>query len=199
MLSRKLFFILFIVLGVATEMKAQFLSDFSALQHNNSIELNIAIAGGNTCNGISILRSTDGIVFAPIGGIAGVCGSSTEDVFYSFTDNNPVPNRNNYYRLDLITLGYTSIIKIHFIFFGENEILFYPNPMMNNSSVYLQTNNADVSSYRVNDRYGKLLKQVDGIRGNYFELTREDWPAGMYFLEVRTGSRKPIIKPFMVF
>ena len=181
-----------------TESKAQFLAGFSALQNGTIIQLDFSIAGGNTCNGIRILRSADGIQFAPIGSIAGICGSSTEDVFYSFTDPDPIRNADNYYRLDLITLGYSHVLPVHFIYFGDNEFLLYPNPVINTSMVYLKTTNADVSSYRINDSFGRLLKQADGIRGNYFELNRENWPAGIYFLQVNTGTTKAFVKLFLV-
>jgi len=177
---------------------AQFLANFSALQHNEKIDLNITIAGGNTCNGINILRSADGVNFNSIGGIAGICGSSTEDVYYSFTDDSPIRNATNYYRLDLITLGYSVIIDIHFVYFGENNILFYPNPLVDKSSVYLKTTNAEVSSYKIYDRYGRLLKLVEGLRGNYFEIQREDWPSGLYYLEISTGNKAAIKKQFVV-
>ena len=180
-------------------MNAQFLADFSALQHNDRIELDITIAGGNTCNGINILRSSDAINFSSIGGIAGICGSSTEDVYYSFTDTDPIRNATNYYRLDLITLGYSIIIDIHFVHFGEDKILFYPNPFVDKASVYLNGTNADISSYRINDSNGKILKQVEGIRGNYFEIKREDWPSGLYYLEISTGNRIPVLKPFIIY
>ncbi len=195
---KNLLLVILSLIFASVEIKAQYLASFAALQHGNNIELNIVIAGGNTCNGITILRSTDAVLFSPIGDIAGICGSSTEDVFYSFTDFAPVPNAINYYRLDLITLGYTSIINIHFVFFGANEILLYPNPITESASVYLQTTNADLSSFRINDRSGRLLKQVDGIRGNFFELNREDWPTGLYYLEVQTGARNSIVKPFLI-
>ena len=181
-----------------TEGHAQFLASFSAIQQNEKIELNIVIAGGNTCNGINVLRSTDGIYFSPIGDIAGICGSSTEDVFYSYTDTDPVPNAVNYYKLDLITLGYTSTIHIRYVYLGGDQIILYPNPIVQNSSVYFNATNADLSSYRINDRYGRILREVEGVRGNFFELRHDDFPSGLYFLEVRTGSRKSVLKSFYV-
>ena len=189
------FFFLFFQL---TESRAQFLASFSAIQQNDNIELNIVIAGGNTCNGINVLRSTDGIYFSPIGDIVGICGSSTEDVFYSYTDSDPVPNAVNYYKLDLITLGYTSTINIRYVYLGDDQIILYPNPIVQNSSVYFNATNADLSSYRINDRYGRILRGVEGVRGNYFELKRDDLPRGLYYLEVRTGSRKAVVKSFYV-
>ncbi len=193
----RMFSFLLILLGFS-ESKAQYLAAFSAIQYQTSIELNITLAGGNTCNGINILRSSDGIHFSPIGGIAGVCGSSTEDVFYSFTDTDPVRNASNYYRLDLITLGYTSIIQIHFVYFGGNAILIYPNPVNYKASVYISDVYGNLFSYSITDLAGKLLKQVEGLRGNYFDLDREDWPSGLYYLEVQTGAHKVLVRSFLI-
>ena len=191
-------FSVFLLVFCFSTGKAQFLAGFSALQQNKNIELNIVIAGGNTCNGINILRSTDGINFEPVGDIAGICGSSTEDVFYSYTDTDPVPNVINYYRLDLITLGYSSIINIRYVDVEYGKLLIHPNPIQQKASVYLQAGNSDLSSYRIIDRFGRILRQVDGIRGNFFELQREDLPPGLYYLEVQTGSRKPVVSSFII-
>ncbi len=195
----RFFFLLCFFLCAASLTNAQFLAAFSAIQHNEKVELDITIAGGNTCNGINILRSSDAVNFSSIGGIAGICGSSTEDVYYSFTDPDPIRNATNYYRLDLITLGYSIIIDLHFVYFGEDKILFYPNPFVDRATVYLKGTNADVSSYRINDSNGKILKQEEGIRGNYFEIKREDLPSGLYYLEINTGNRVPVLKPFIIY
>ncbi len=189
--------LIFLIL-FAKGIQAQFLSEFSALQSGNEIDLDITIAGGNTCNGINVLRSADNINFVSIGGIAGVCGSSTEDVFYSFTDPVPLHNTTNYYRLDLISLGFSTVIDIHFVYFGEDALLLYPNPIRNVSKVYLRANSSDVSTYRINDSRGRLLQEKEGIRGDYFEINRDDWAAGIYFLTVQIGSTPALVRKFMI-
>lgn len=90
------------------------LSYFSAVTVNNTIQLNWAITGGNTCNGILIQRSTDGSFFETVGDIAGICGSPDVDVSYFFVDENPAPNTKNYYRLELGSQGLTAPVSIDF-------------------------------------------------------------------------------------
>jgi hypothetical protein len=178
--------------------KAQFLSEFYALPLTSSVELKITISAGNTCNGITILRSEDGINYSPVGGIAGVCGSTTEDTFYSFTDENPVHNALNYYRLDLISLGYTSSISIFFVYLGEEDILMYPNPLSVSSTVYFKSSPSELFSYRMTDTNGKIIKPDEPVYGGSFELRRGNLRPGIYLLVLENESGRLMIKRILV-
>jgi len=91
------------------------LNYFNANNTGNNILLTWEIKGGNTCIGINILRSTDGIVFQQIGEVEGVCGSVDFAVAYSFTDNNPEKNAWNYYKIELVNAGFSEISKAYFL------------------------------------------------------------------------------------
>lgn len=190
--------LLFFIIISSVNAKAQFLSEFYALPLTSSVELKITISAGNTCNGITILRSEDGINYSPVGGIAGVCGSTTEDTFYSFTDESPLPNALNYYRLDLISLGYTSSISIFFVYLGEEDILMYPNPISVSSKVYFKSFPSELFSYRITDTNGKIIKPDEPVYGGSFELQRGNLRSGMYFLVLEKKNGGPIIKRILV-
>lgn len=123
----KYFYLILLLAGftffVTTPAKSQsphpILSYFTAVVSTNQIQLNWAIAGGNTCEGTIVQRSADGIFFETIGEIGGVCGSPDFEIPYFFIDENPLANQVNHYRLELGSQGFSSAININFIPLNE--------------------------------------------------------------------------------
>lgn len=178
--------------------RAQYLREFNAIQSGNGVELSFIIAGGNTCNGIDILRSTDSLNYYVIGDIAGICGSPTEDTRYSYTDRNPVPNARNFYRLDLRTLGYAGQVSVFVLYFEEERILLFPNPVSDRSSVYFAALQSELNDVHILDRMGRFIKSYPDIRGNYFELNREGLVPGSYIISIRNARGQARNRIFIV-
>ena len=118
--------ICFVILAVSLfgSLKAQplLIENFTGTQFNNSIVINFTLVKGNTCSDTEVQRSTDGINFIVIYTIAGLCGSTQENVSYTITDNSPVPNSINYYRINLRSLGLSDIIKVRYIEIGRAHV-----------------------------------------------------------------------------
>lgn len=105
-----------------------FVTAFTAQQNGSSIKLIFTIAKGKTCNGIDIQRSANSINFETIGDIQGVCGSNDIETSYEFTDEHPLPNKTNYYRLVIPLIGNSEIISLRFSDFSNTSFYIYPNP-----------------------------------------------------------------------
>src|ERR1041385_7420535 len=114
------------------------LSDFHLFTTHENIILSWTIKSGSTCNGIGIQRSGNDTAFTEIGHIAGDCGNLTEPVPFTFTDESPLENRINYYRLQLGTYGYTKSISTEFIKLSEGKYLIRPNPVRDNAIINFQ-------------------------------------------------------------
>ncbi|REJ80196.1 MAG: T9SS C-terminal target domain-containing protein [Bacteroidetes bacterium] len=181
--SKTILLIILVLLGFKVS-KAQYLSTFTAVQIGAEVELSIVVAAGNTCNGMNILRSPDGINYSEIGNIAGICGSTSEDVKYSWTDTDPLRNSVNYYRIDLITLGYSLPVTVFYLHFDKSPVLMYPNPVTSNSNVYLNIGRNDVFDVLIYSVEGRLVKSISGVRGNHFMISAEDFIPGMYKFRV---------------
>ena len=89
-----------IVNGLLFSQDAPQVSKFTVESINGKAYLNWTIDAGGTCNGIRILRSTDSLIFQEVGLLEGVCGSLSFPTNYTYTDESPLVNKVNYYKLD---------------------------------------------------------------------------------------------------
>jgi hypothetical protein len=96
----------------------------SLLGNDNQVFLNWTMRAGNTCNGIRIFHSIDSLNFQNIGQINGICGSADESISYSFTDESPQLNQENFYFIEMGSLGNSKIAKITvYDFLNRNVII----------------------------------------------------------------------------
>lgn len=156
------------------------LVSFNGFQYKDSVILNFTMAKGYSCNGIYIERSEDSVNFSGIGDIQGVCGSSDFEVPFQFTDNSPLQNTGNFYRLDLGNFGYSEIIKIYFAKLNPAGLAFYPNPCIQNCSLYFENPTNSELEFFIYDYSGKLIVQ-EKIRGTVFEIDRKNLSRGVYY------------------
>jgi len=162
---------------------------FNAIQVESRIQLDFSIKAGNTCNGISILHSTDSINFAEIGNILGICGSSDRNESYTFTDFQPEKNTTNYYRLQPGTLGISDIIGLFFISTTEDNALIFPNPATNQSAVYFVNTSHEEHIVSIFSNELKLVEKSSPSRGNSFPLRSDDLLPGTYFFIIENAGQ----------
>jgi hypothetical protein len=166
---------------------AQIVTAFYAHQINNSVKIDFTVLSGNTCNGIDILRSNDSLNYFVVGDISGICGSASTDESYSFTDNNPKVNSDNFYKLDLKQLGFSAIVKIH-VYEQSNSLIVFPNPVSSTLNLYAPFQNSKFSSFDVYDIYGKVIIGNKEIITNPFEINVENLLRGIYFIVIRNDG-----------
>lgn len=158
-------------------------SDFSGTSVKNTIRLNWTIIGGNTCNGILIQRSSNGISFETIGEIAGVCGSPDVDVPYVFSDENPVPNQQNHYRLELGSQGFTTPVVIGFFPLNNDGYSLLLDKNNSEVTIYFNNPNQLPTSYQLFTLDGKI-KASNETNGSRIMLRLEDFPAQLLILYI---------------
>ncbi|MBE0637216.1 MAG: hypothetical protein IH598_01695 [Bacteroidales bacterium] len=159
----RLFFILLVFLFFgAMNLRGQqahpILSYFTAVRVNNTVQINWAISGGNTCNGILIQRSTDGIFFEVIGEIGGVCGSPDVDVPYVFTDENPESNQTNYYRLELGSQGFTNPVTIEYFPLNVDGFSLILDKNAGIAYIHFANPEQNLATYRIYSIDGRFLR-----------------------------------------
>lgn len=183
---KKMFFALLLLISGKDLLFSQshpILDNFYILESNGAVVLNWTIKGGSSCNGIQIYRSTDSVNFYQVGEIAGVCGNSSSPQPYDYTDNSPVKNKVNYYKLNLGQEGFTSIISIEIIEIGKNGNQVRPNPAKDNARIYFTNDKYVTSNLILYDPSGTvLLKQNSDL--DYFDLDLTGIPGGAYIFAI---------------
>ena len=156
-MQKALLFMIGLVIINVGQGQDTILANFDVIVLSNSVELKWTIKKGNTCDGISILRSKDSLRFNEIGTIPIICGSPDFAESFQFSDNNPIQNQTNYYRLQLGQNGLSDIIAVDFFKLGDANELLFPNPTSGNAILILNNLNKQEITIRVYDTKGNIL------------------------------------------
>lgn len=160
---------------------------FSAMEVEGKVYLDWTMARGQTCNGIDIMRSADGLNFSPIGNIAGVCGSSFESVSYFFVDESPVPNQINHYRLTLGNLGPSQTLSVEIINLEGSGYQVRPNPVVDQARIYFDNDRSAEHVLTLFNLNGKALRKGT-TRNDYFHLNASGLAQGFYLFRIETSD-----------
>lgn len=172
-----LYNLVFVFFGLVSSVSAQnedVISGLDANELNGKVLLTWSIKQGNTCNGINILRSTDSINFIFVGSINGVCGSSSAELPYEFTDLNPVKNKRNYYRLSLGGIGFSWIVSAEVIDVNSNNYMLRPNPIGDSSELHFKNDGSNTVEFIVYNEMGSKVKSLTTINKKII-LSQQDY------------------------
>ena len=186
MILKRIFSLCLIILFSTTTVFSQLstiLGNFDVSQTKGKVFLNWQINAGSTCNGILILRSTDNINFIQIGEIKGICGSVSVPVNYSFTDENPVKNSFNNYRLELGNSGKSEILSLEYIDINNGGFQIRPNPVNTEAKIYFDNNKREQHYFFL---YNLLGVQIANLysKDDFFDFNANNFPAGIYFFTI---------------
>jgi hypothetical protein len=135
--------------------------------------------------------------FENIGSIPGICGSPFYDENYSYTDQEAIKNTVNFYRIDLVGIGYSKIISRENYNFDISPILVIPNPIITEGSIIFENLRAEVCVLEIHHTSGKMIL-TETTRSNRFQISNSRLQAGIYFFLIRKnkeilGSGKLVI------
>jgi hypothetical protein len=161
-----------------------FARNFIAEAKDGKTYLRWTISQGNTCDGISILRSGDQITYTQIGEISGVCGSTDSAQTYLYTDDSPELNKTNFYKLQFGLTGITAEQSVYI--FSKGGYNLYPNPAHNQSRLFFSNNGKNVTLLLYN-LSGQLVQNVQ-TTDNYFVINTSYLASGLYLFAVQTSE-----------
>lgn len=147
------------------------LGKFSLSESNGQVALSWQMLAGNTCNGIQIYRSINGIDFTRIGIIVGICGSITEPVNYFFTDTTPVKNEINYYYLEFGGFGPSNTIAIEIIDNGNSGYQLRPHPFQDSGTIFFDAESGKDYTLRMFDLMGKEVFSAETSEDKFDIIT----------------------------
>lgn len=169
-----------------------FLESFHASEINQKVFLSWTIRTGNTCLGIGVLRSTDNVNFTSIGSVPGFCGSFTEPKHYDFTDNDPLFNAINYYKLDLGGEGFSQTISIELLKISDKGYVITPHPVENVSKIHFKNDSGLLTSINVYSSLGTLI-YTETTNLDYFEVKIDDLEIGEYLFSLSSEVETELI------
>ncbi len=158
---------------------------FTATEANGRVFLDWTMNFGQTCNGIDITRSTDSLNFDVIGDIQGICGSPTDTVRYAFTDEFPVPNKTNFYRLVLGNLGPSQTVKVDIVDIDDTGYQVRPNPITESGRIYFQNDRSQAHILTLFTISGKAVEETI-TRSDFFEINSAKLEAGLYVFRIES-------------
>lgn len=159
------------------------LSQFFAVQLDETVFLRWTISAGNTCEDTHIERSSDGISYERIGLIGGICGSPDQSITYEHRDTLPLPNRLSYYRLYLGQYGFTSPQAVEFIQYNDQGFLMAPNPFTDKARLAFENTTGEEHTLLLANALGKLISE-SRTTNSEFIIQRDGLSAGIYFYKV---------------
>ena len=163
------------------------LGHFSLFETNGKVSLSWTIVKGSTCDGITIYRSTDSLHYTQIGEIAGVCGSISEPLNYSFTDEQPVKNGINCYKLDLGNYGESQVLSVEIIDIESNGYQVRPNPMNNEGKIYFDNDRKEIHHLVIYQLNGSIITDISSEQ-DYFDIDLSNFPSGLHIFTISTLS-----------
>lgn len=174
----------FSVLFIFQKGKAQEpLVAYAATSVKDGVLISFTMRGGFSCNGINIERSEDSVSFSVIGDIEGICGNPDFDVPFSFVDPQPLPNRNNFYRLDMKQLGYSSVLSVFFIKSDADGILIFPNPCRERCSLYFENTRREKVKVELFQNGKMVFTQF--TNQDFIELDMRSFASGIYICQLQ--------------
>lgn len=170
------------------------LEDFAVDLNQGKVLLAWTIKSGSVCNGIQIYRSSgeDSINFELIEDIQGACGDLSSPVSYTFTDDNPLQNQFNYYKLLLGGQEVSNVLGIEVLFIPSNSYLLKPHPISSNSELYFENANNNSFELKVFDDFGSVVYKNE-TNSNHFILDSSIISSGLYYFTLENKSNKNII------
>jgi len=177
---------------LAVAQKHPLLGTFSVSEYEGAVYLRWSIVAGSTCNGIGIHRSTDSATYTEVGRIDGVCGSADVEKPYEFTDNNPVKNKVNSYRLALGGQGFSETVSVEIFGIGSTGYQIRPNPASGKATIYFANNTRLRHRLSLYALAGALVFATT-TQEDFFDLDTGAFPSGMYFFEISAAGNAPSI------
>lgn len=168
------------------------LLSFNAIPYHSEVRLNWSTASEINTDYFSIERSSDGLWYEPIA-THRAAGNSSNILYYSTVDNNPLPGM-SFYRLKETDFdGYTSYslpVTVHY-YKNENEVELISAHSVNGQvsvTVFSTVN----ENFKLNfyDCIGQLISQTEGsLIPGYQEITMPlpMKPTGLFLVSIRTA------------
>jgi hypothetical protein len=170
---------------------SQRIANFQLSEFGTRVRIDFSVSKGSNCNGYTLFHSRDSIHYSIIEDYAGICSSTSEDLSFNYTHNDPAGMQYNYYKVELAFVESSEVKAIFVSGKNASAITLFPNPLLNNQEqLKLRIpgiSNAALSGF-IYDSGGMLvrelyLKQVDHFASFYVNELKN----GLYLIWLNDG------------
>ncbi len=167
-----------------------FLGAFTLTELDGGVHVAWTIVAGGSCDGQEVQRSTDGLTFATVHRISGICGHPTEPVTYTAFDAAPPELSTVFYRIRLGAQDYSSVKRVEVTQLLTSEQRAFPSPALDRLTLLLNvptSASVDLWVYAAN---GALVLQRIDVIGNRVDLDVSGLSSGAHsYLALADGRR----------
>jgi hypothetical protein len=131
--------------------------------------------------------------------LEGVCGSLSFPTNYAYTDEAPLENKINYYKLDLGGNGFSAIVGAEVIMIGEENYVLFSNPLIEFSTLHFKNETNQLAELKVYDTEGtQCLVKIANT--DQFSLERHEFTGkGIYLFSISIlGSENAVIGKLII-
>lgn len=176
-----------VLAGIASWAQSDILESFTVIQVDNHLQIDFAIAGGASCNGVQLLRSSNGVDFYHLNEIEGICGGSEFVEHYTLLDDSPLQTTANHYKLILGTEGASEVLSYHFVAL-EAGYRVIPNPVRDWAVIRFDNPTGLSFELNVYDLNGAVVESAPNITSTEIRLELRNYQAGMYIFQLRSSD-----------
>lgn len=177
------------------------LVSFSCIINNNNAELNWSTSTETNNLGFSVERKTSNLDWTEIGFVSGR-GTTTEQSYYRFSDNNLSANK-YYYRLKQTdfdgSFEYSNIVEVDVNPVMEYSLYQnYPNPFNPTTTIEFNIAEQGLVNLSVYNLLGEKVATIvnETLESGYhkFEFNASNLASGVYLVKMSSGNFSEIIK-----
>lgn len=167
-----------------------FLAHYDLTELPGAIRIDWTIQGGSTCYGQEVERSTNGIDFAQVHHIEGLCGDPAIAVAYDWTDAAPPELSTVHYRIKLGLDGYSSVKTVQYEQLTSTTHVLFPNPAGDEATLVLNTSFSGRMDVFLFDGAGRQVLASTGGSGRSVALDLRSLAVGSYSYLVLVGDSR---------
>lgn len=190
----KIFLLPFLILNTLNSYAQSRVQNLSATHYKQNILISFIITSGNDCTGYQIQRSIDSLNFDLLYDYSGICGNQPQAQSISFTDEVPVKNAINYYRVLIPPSDYSRITSVVYTDISEKGYLLYSNPVVQKLSLLSISEKTKLTIY---NQTGCLVKEYSPDENGLYIEDLSTLPNGLFYFIIQSNIGKNISGKFI--